>query len=290
MLKILIVEGNTKESRDMAKATGILTQSALYLQVLKALADDVDCTIVYPTDDDADLPSPPEIVAYDGIAWTGSALNIYEGGPGADRQVDFMKMCLGEDTRIFGSCWGLQVAIVAAGGEVAANVKGREIGIARDIQINEEGLSHPLYRGKQPTFDAVAVHLDHVVRLPEGAKVLSSNSMSQVQALELCHGKSLFWGVQYHPEFDLEYMGRLIRKYEKALIDEGISKDEADVEKWAADFTTVHNDDSRADLKQAYDLGPDVLDFKARLLELSNWLSYLRTVKSKLGTDVQTGT
>lgn len=286
MLKILIVEGNTKESRDKAKEAGMLSQSELYQRTLLALADDLICTIVYPADDNGTLPSSAELVGFDGIAWTGSALNIYDRSPAVDRQVDFMKQCLGEETRIFGSCWGLQVATVAAGGEVAANSKGREIGIARDIRITEEGLSHPLYAGKPRDFDAVAVHLDHIVQLPAGSKVLSSNSLSEVQAIEIVQGKSLFWGVQYHPEFDLEYMAGIIRKYEKALIDEGIRSDEADVEQWAADFLAVHCDEGRNDLKQKYGLGPDVLEFDARLLELSNWLSYLRQVKAEANKEV----
>ena len=284
MLKILIVEGNVKELRDKAVKAGSVAQSDLYQEILHTLADDLICTIVYPADEDTVLPGQSELADFDGIAWTGSALNIYNRSPAVDRQIDFMKQGLGEETRIFGSCWGLEVAAVAAGGEVAANAKGREIGIARDIRITEEGLSHPLYRGKPPAFDAITIHLDHIVRLPAGSKVLSGNDMSQVQAIEIKQGKSLLWGVQYHPEFDLEYIAGLIRRYNKVLIDEGICKDEADVEKWAADLTTAQHDEGGNDLKRQYCLGSDVLDFRSRLLELSNWLSYLRQAKTNAST------
>jgi len=192
---------------------------------------------------------------------------------------------LGEKTRIFGSCWGLQVAVVAAGGEVAANADGREIGIARNIRITEEGLSHPLYSGKPPAFDAIAVHLDHVVQLPAGSKVLSGNEMSQVQAIEIKCGKSVFWGVQYHPEFDLEYIAGLIRRYGSTLIDEGIRKDDDDLEKWAADLAAAQHDEDGNGLKRQYCLGDDVLDPRCRLLELSNWLSYLRQAKADAGAE-----
>lgn len=150
MLKILIVEGNVKESREKAVSTGSLVQSDLYEKVLRSLADDLSCSIVCPSDDDAVLPPSGELNKFDGIVWTGSALNIYDRGPAIDRQIDFMKRCLEQETRIFGSCWGLQVATVVAGGEVAANAQGREIGVARDIQITGEGLSHPMYKGKPP--------------------------------------------------------------------------------------------------------------------------------------------
>ncbi len=280
MLKILIVEGNVKELRDKAVNMGLLPQSDLFRNILGSLADDLICTLVYPTDEDAVLPRPGELTAFDGMVWTGSALNIYDRGPAIDRQIELMKRGFGKKTRIFGSCWGLQVAVVAAGGEVAANAKGREIGIARDIRITEEGLSHPLYSGKPPVFDAVTIHLDHVVRCPAGSRVLSGNDMSQVQAIEIKCGESLFWGVQYHPEFDLEYVAGLIRRYGKALIDEGIREDDADVEGWAADLVAAQHGEDGNDLSRQYCLGNDVLDPRCRLLELSNWLSYLRREKA----------
>ena len=280
MLKILIVEGNVKELRDKAAKLGSLAQSDLYRNILHSLADDLICTLVYPADEDAVLPQQADLAEFDGIVWTGSALHIYDRIPAVDRQVDFMKQGFGQKTRIFGSCWGLQVAVVAAGGEVAANAKGREIGIARDIQIREDGLSHPLYSGKATAFDAVTVHLDHVVQLPAGSKDLSGNDMSQIQAIELKRGKSVFWGVQYHPEFDLEYIAGLIRRYGSTLIDEGIRKDDDAVEKWAADLAAAQHDQDGNDLKRQYCLGSDVLDPRCRLLELSNWLSYLRRAKA----------
>ena len=281
MLKILIVEGNVKELRDKAAKLGSLAQSDLYRNILHSLADDLICTLVYPADEDAVLPQQADLAEFDGIVWTGSALHIYDRIPAVDRQVDFMKQGFEEKTRIFGSCWGLQVAIVAAGGEVAANAKGREVGIARDIRITEEGLPHPLYSGKPSIFDAVTVHLDHVVQLPAGTTVLSGNDMSQVQAIEMNRGKSRFWGVQYHPEFDLEYIAGLIRRYGSTLIDEGIRKDDDEVEEWAADLAAAQYDEDGNDLKRQYSLGSDVLDPSCRLLELSNWLTYLRQAKAK---------
>ncbi|MEE8371574.1 MAG: type 1 glutamine amidotransferase [Sphingomonadales bacterium] len=283
MLKILIVEGNVKALRDKAADRGSLAQSDLYRNILQGLADDVTCTIVYPADEDTVLPGQDKLAGFDGIVWTGSALNIYDRSPAVDRQVDFMKQGFGGKTRIFGSCWGLQVAVVAAGGEVAANIKGREIGIARGIRITEEGLCHPIYGGKPPVFDAVTIHLDHAVRLPAGSRVLSGNDMSQVQAIEIICGEAVFWGVQYHPEFDLEYVAGLIRRYGKALIDEGIRRDDADVESWAADLEAAQNGGNGNGPERQYSLGSDVLDPRCRLLELSNWLSWLRQTRVDAG-------
>ena len=39
-----------------------------------------------------------------------------------------------------GSCWGIQMAAVVAGGVIAKNPKGREWGIAKAITIREQEL------------------------------------------------------------------------------------------------------------------------------------------------------
>ncbi len=283
MVKILIVEGNVKALRELTEINGALTQGELYKNTLNSLADDLNCSIVCPSDEDAVLPMGNSLADYDGIVWTGSALNIYDDDVAITRQVDFMKACFDEETKMFGSCWGLQVAVVATGGEIAANDKGRQIGIARDIDLTDAGRTHPLYKGKPPVFDAINIHLDHTTRLPEGAIVLSRNEQSEVQGVEIKRGRSVFWGVQYHPEFDLGYMSGLIRRYEKKLIDEGISKDKADVEQWAADWAKAENEAAGSKVTEKYALTCDVLDAEERLRELSNWLDFLREQKADCG-------
>jgi GMP synthase (glutamine-hydrolysing) len=276
MLKLLIVEGNTKEGRQTAQDAGSLTQSDLYQKTLKFLKQDIDCHIVFPADEDVVMPNSNELKAYDGVVWTGSSLNIYEDtDPAIVRQIDFMKRCFENDTKIFGSCWGLQVAVVATGGTVVKNAKGREVGIARDIEVTGAGNKHPLFKDKRGPFDANAIHLDHVEKLPEGATVLAGNEMSEVQAVEIKRGKSIFWGVQYHPEFDLEYMSYIVKKYKKMMVDESICENEEAAERMAADFLAAQKDQSRKDIIEEYKMGNDILDPCMRLQEISNWLSFI---------------
>lgn len=275
MLKLLIVEGNTLKARELAVASGSLSQSNLYEKTIHFLKPDVQCKVVCPADEDEVLPSEKALENYDGIVWTGSSLNIYDDDATITRQIDFMKKCFALDVKIFGSCWGLQVAVVAAGGEVHKNPKGREIGIARAIETTEAGKSHPLYKNKPGPFDAVAIHLDETTDLPEGATVLSGNEMSTVQAIEIKRGNSVFWGVQYHPEFDLKYMAMLVQKYKQMLVDEEICSDEAAVDQLSSDYLNVHNDQSRDDLKARHKMGLDVLDPCHRLQEISNWLEFV---------------
>jgi len=275
MLKILIVEGNTRDARQKTVAAGSLTQGELYQKTLQALKPDIQCDIVCPADEDAPLPAGAELAQYDGIVWTGSSLNIYQADAAIRRQIDFMKLCFSRPVKIFGSCWGLQVAVVAAGGEVAKNARGREIGIARDIQPTALGRCHPLYEGKNAPFDAVAIHLDHVVRLPGGATVLSGNDMSRIQALEIKQGPAVFWGVQYHPEFDLDYIAGLMEKYKDRMIAEGFCADEAAVDGLSADYRLAQQGEGAAEIRRRHDMGPDVLEPDCRLREISNWLSFI---------------
>ena len=273
MPKILIVEGNTPERCAEAEAAGMQTQGALYADTLRSLAPDAHCDLIQPADPRSALPDGVAIEQYDGVAWTGSSLNVYHDTPEIRRQVEFARACFETRGEIFGSCWGLQVATVAAGGVVSANVRGREIGIARKIELTDVGTHHPLYDGKARVFDAVTIHLDHVTTLPQGAVVLAGNDVSGIQALEIRRGEATFWGVQYHPEFDLAYIGGLLRRYSPMMLDEGFSKDLETLEKLASDYSELAAAPDRRDLRWRLGADDDVLDERCRLLEIDNWLT-----------------
>ena len=118
-----------------------------------------------------------------------------------DPQIELARAVLKSKTPLFGSCWGLQVITVAAGGMVRRNPKGREIGIGRRIALTPAGRGHPMYAGKATVFDAVTVHLDEVETLAPGTTVLAANALSDVQAAEIRVDGAVAWGVQYHPEY-----------------------------------------------------------------------------------------
>ena len=53
--------------------------------------------------------------------------------PRYPRQIDLMRAVYASRTPAFGSCWGIQVAAVAADGDVRPNPLGREVGFARRL-------------------------------------------------------------------------------------------------------------------------------------------------------------
>ena len=52
----------------------------------------------------------------------------------------------------------MQMAAVAAGGEVRKNPHGREMGFARKLRLTAEGRVHPMYEGKPDVFDGFISH------------------------------------------------------------------------------------------------------------------------------------
>ena len=144
-LRFLIIEGNDAQGRAAYRLGFGQTAGEAYAQTLRALAPDASCDLLLAADSGAEAPAALE--DYDGVFITGSALNLYDGGPAVERQIALARAVFAAKTPFFGSCWGMQVACAAAGGRVFKNPRGREIGIARKIQLTLAGQKHPMLEG-----------------------------------------------------------------------------------------------------------------------------------------------
>ncbi|MGJ5068842.1 type 1 glutamine amidotransferase [Bradyrhizobium oligotrophicum] len=273
MLRLLVLEGNSLDGRRRWAEIAGATPSESYADVLRALAPEAAIDIATPADADARLPQPIE--AYQGIVITGSALNIYQREPESLRQIELVRTVFARGVPMFGSCWGLQLASVAAGGEVSLNPAGREVGFARKIALTEAGRDHPMHAARGAVFDAPAIHSDIVTRLPPDATVTARNAMSEVQAAEIRSGRGRFWGVQYHPEFSLQDIAWVIRRIGRPLVEEGFFADPAELERYAADLATLHHDRARRDILWRLGLDQDVANDRVRQAEISNWIASL---------------
>ena len=121
---LLVVEGNTPAGRRRIAESAGATPAESYAAVLRGIASDAIVDICTPADDDATTPQPLD--SYHGIAITGSSLNIYQRDIASLRQIDFVREVFARGIPMFGSCWGLQLATVAAGGEVGLNPGRKE--------------------------------------------------------------------------------------------------------------------------------------------------------------------
>jgi len=272
--RLLVIEGNSPETMAVHVSFGGTPASKGYSDLLRELLPGASVDICFPADVTTSLPPGESLQGYDGIAITGSGLHIYSGTPEVNRQVDLVREALKTGTPIFGSCWGLQVLTVAAGGVVRKNPKGREIGFGRGIRLTEEGRKHPMYVGKLDVFNAPTVHLDEVETLPPGATVLASNAVSAVQSVELKTKDSMAWGVQYHPEYPLSELAVIVRRIGTGLINEGFFANEVDLKTFAEDLDLLDKDPECKRLSWRHGISQNVLDKKLRVGEVANWLEY----------------
>ena len=272
-MRILIVEGNRADTNARSLAAGGKATGEGYADVLRGLDAAVSPTILRPIEGER-LPAGTALGDFDGIVWTGSALNIYDINPAVRAQLDLADEILKTGIPIFGSCWGLQVIVTALGGKVRLNPRGREIGVGRYIRQTEAGRAHPLYRHKPQTFDAMTVHMDEIETAPEGSVVLAGNATSRVQALAIENERVDFWGVQYHPEFSIGEMAAIFRRYGSRLVEAGFFTTEEQLNAFADDLVRLDSDPAANwHIAWRYGYTDCVTDPRIRLRELDNWLT-----------------
>lgn len=274
-MKFLIVDGYPESARQELQSAGASMGWQLFERMLLQRAPQAETTVVYPSDTEHILDAE-ELNGFAGVLWTGCSLCIHAlDDARVQRQVELARRAFAVGVPQFGSCWAIQIAAVAAGGKVAANPRGREMGLARKIGLTEAGRKHPMYAGKPPLFEAFICHLDEVTELPEGATLLASNTFTHVQGLEVRHQAGVFWGVQYHPEYTVGEMAGLMHARKPALIKEGFFLDEDAADAHIARLRDLHADPSRKDLGWGLVIDEDVLDDDIRQCELINWLKFV---------------
>src|SRR2546429_3204019 len=135
---ILVIDGNRAATRAQQVAAGGEPSGEGYAQVLQSLAA-VSCDIVRPADGEVRFASGAGLASYDGVAITGSALNVYDGGAHIERQIELARATFAAGVPFFGSCWGLQVAVSAAGGPGRPHPLGGGVGVGRPLQPPRAG-------------------------------------------------------------------------------------------------------------------------------------------------------
>ena len=210
------------------------------------------------------MPSIGKLKIFDGVLWTGSSLFVNDSSPSVGRKLTFAEDVFNSGVPFYGSCWGLQIAVVVAGGKVDKCRNGREFGITNPIELTEAGKIHPCFQGRKNNFNAISIHLDEVVKLPENAVVLAKNDHTKVQALAFSHRKTDFFGVQYHPEFTVSDLAFIARNMPKILIKERLFKSEEDI------------DDYTFRLENKIHLPGSILDYTLHIQEVKFWLDKLQ--------------
>lgn len=271
--RICIVNCYPAASRDNFDRSDVGHPHDMFKDFLRREAPNATTEIVYVADPDFSLPPGTSIEDFDGYMWTGSDLTVYHAeDPRVTMQVFFAGALMQSGAASWGSCWGLQLASLVSGGEVAANPRGREWGIARNIELTDAGRLSPMLEGKPAVFDGFIMHLDEVTRLPDGTPLLATDDHTHVQAAVIEDGDAAYWSTQYHPEYTLHEMGRLIAARGAALVKEGFFADEAAVAAYAGRMKELAADPDSTELREELGVGDDIIDPQIREIELRNWL------------------
>ncbi len=258
--KILIVEGNLeKENKNFIKS-GIPTHTESLKESLSFFTNDLDIDVVNASSEKKINSIINDLKKYDALIWGGSSLNIYHDTIEIRRQIEFMKECFKSIKSILAICWGMQVAVTAAGGEVKKSTNGAHIGIAQNVEINKKGINFPLYKNKKNIFNTPAFNFDEVATIPKDSIILASNKVNKVQSLNFKTGISEIWGLQYHPEITYDKMIRLIKFRKDKLINiRKVFTNETDIEEH---INLIEKENK-------------ISEKSLRLQELQNWLNYI---------------
>lgn len=272
MTRLLLMEGNTAEKCARAHELGVRTSSEIYVQAIAAHYPDLVLDVLHGADESAVIPGGRSWADYAGFVVTGSALHAYDREIAVTNQIALLAEAAEAGLPIFGSCWGLQIAVMAAGGEVAFNPKGREVGFARKILLNANGCAHPMFAGKPAVFDAPCIHYDEVIRLPKSATLLASNAHSAIQAAVIPLGRSEVWAVQYHPEFDLAQLVQLYTLYADDMVAQGFFADLPELVAYREKLAALAAAPDDAGLAWQLGVDADLLDDRVRRAEILAWI------------------
>ena len=259
-LNVLIVEGNNpKDSEIFIKAAKATCSENLKNIVLK-LDPSLKVTIINPENDDETSKVLENMDQYNGIIFTGGAMRLNDMTDVIKKHINFASNCFKHNNKILAICWGLQVCSVAAGGKVAAGKNGAHIGIATDVEINDEGKNNPIFKNKKFRFNTPAFNFDEVCELPKGATLLASDKVNKNMGVYFKSGNSEIWGLQYHPDYEYWQMVNLSNARMGKMIAKEYFNDEESFKK--------HIEYIKSEEK--------ILDFKNKTHEIQNWLDIIR--------------
>ena len=272
-MRLLIAESEPPAAREKRRAGTGRSMGETLQALLTELAPGAEVERTFPAD--GERPPADALASWDGVFLTGSPIHVYEDTPEVRREIAFMRDVFASGVPSFGSCAGMQVAVVAAGGRVRSMGYRREAGVTRRITPTDAGREHPLLAGRPPAWDASTVHSDEVDTLPDGATLLARNAETEVQAVEIRHGAGVFWGVQYHPEIPLDEIAAALRRDADDLVGAGLARTPGEVEHQAALLDALAREPGRRDLRWRLGVDDELALPGRRTLEIANFLAHL---------------
>lgn len=156
----------------------------------------------------SDFPESPR--NFDRIILSGSRTSCLEEGPWISQLDGFLKEALDLRKPVLGVCYGHQALNRVLGGKAALRKgpKG-EFGWTK-IRLLERA---PLFTGLPDEFWSFSSHYEEVATLPKGMRHLAQSDDCLIQA---CRHEDLpVYGIQFHPEKNLESANQSIQEWKK---------------------------------------------------------------------------
>ena len=259
-LNILIVEGNNPNDSEVFIRAAKASCSENLKNIVVKLEPSSNVTIINPVNDNETNKALENMDQYSGIIFTGGAMRLNDMTDEIKKHINFASNCFKHNNKILAICWGLQVCSTAAGGKVAPGKNGAHIGIATEVEINENGKKNPIYKNKKVKFNTPAFNFDEVCELPQGATLLASDKVNNIMGVYFKSENSEVWGLQYHPDYEYWQMINLSKERMGKMIAKEYFKDEETFEK--------HIDFIKSEEQN--------LDFKNKTYEIQNWLDIIK--------------
>jgi GMP synthase (glutamine-hydrolysing) len=160
------------------------------------------------------LPDPRGAAAF---IMTGSSSSVTERAPWMLRAEEHLRRIVDAGTPFFGICFGHQMLGQALGGRVAKNPRGREMGTV-DVRVVAHTPRDPIFDGLGDRFRANHTHMDSVIELPPGARLIAETDLEPNAAFSLGDRVKC---VQFHPEIDGDAMRGYIEARAHVIEGEG---------------------------------------------------------------------
>lgn len=157
----------------------------------------------------------PSLRRFAAVLVTGSAASVTERAPWILETERRLVEAADLGTPVFGICFGHQLLGQALGGRVDKNPRGREIGSVALERLEAD----PLFAAAEAVLTVNMTHVDSIVSLPSGARVIARTERDPHAAVRF---RDHVWGVQFHPEIDRGVMSDYVEGRSQLIESEGL--------------------------------------------------------------------
>ena len=160
------------------------------------------------------LPPPTD---YAGILLTGSHSMVTDKEAWNRETAAWLPGAVASNVPLLGVCYGHQLLADALGGRVGNHPQGLEMGTV-EIRLESAAKNDLLMKKLPETFQVHASHTQSVISLPPDALLLAANAWEAHHAFAV---GECAWGIQFHPEFDVDIMRTYLDAFRNLLISQG---------------------------------------------------------------------